>query len=122
MLSKEFKTLMSSLQSKSQPSTVARAFTEPTRQAFAEGADVEGKLSESWNALIGVAADIHHESQEALVEVVRAIQQEAPSTEGNNTITIWGDEVMLWKDMPLFGPSLREAWNRGMRLGLSIGL
>jgi hypothetical protein len=114
MPSPEHESLTSSLAAKTDPSTAARDFTKPTKENLAAGAsdaDIEACLSRAWNSVIDVAVDTQHESQESLVDIVRAVQQTDDADA--NTCTIWGEKVKLWRDMPLLGPTLREAWNRG---------
>jgi hypothetical protein len=114
MPSPEHESLTASLAAKNDPSTAARDFTKPTKENLAAGAsesDIETCLSRAWKSVIDVAADTQHESQEPLLDIVRAVQQTDDADA--NTCTIWGEEVKLWRDMPLLGPTLREAWNRG---------
>jgi len=119
MPSPEYESLTASLASKTNPSTAAHEFTDPTRKNIAAGAsesDIETCLSRAWNSVVDVAADTQHESQESLVDIVRAVQQHNSADEADaKTCTVWGEKVKLWEDMPLLGPTLREAWNRGRR-------
>lgn len=116
MSSSAYEALKSSLLSKSDPSSTAREFTEPVMLAYSKGEDIEGQLEIAWKSLIDLSSDIPHESQGSLVEVVKAVQRKSISTDDNDKpCKIWGEEVKLWEDLPLFGPCLREAWNRGMQ-------
>ncbi|TVY53513.1 hypothetical protein LCER1_G003426 [Lachnellula cervina] len=116
MPSPEQESLMASLASKQEPRSAASNFTEPARKTFAADASeaaIVSALSRSWYSLIDVAADTHHESQGPLIDIVQAVQQEnLAEQEDASECTIWGDKVKVWKDMPLFGPSMRETWNR----------
>jgi len=91
-------------------SSAARAFTEPTKQTFLEGKAVESQLSVAWDAFIAVVADTVAESQDPLVEILRTVQKENLSAE--RKCEIWGQEVKLWEDLPLFGVQWREVWNK----------
>lgn len=110
----EYNTLIQSLQAKTSASDAARTFTEPTRTAFLAGEDLEEHLGRTYDALIKLAAETKHESQDVLVEIVRAIQQDDITKENDGKMcVIWDEELKIWEDMPLFGASMREAWNRG---------
>jgi hypothetical protein len=114
MPSKEYEALTSAVSSNSNPSKAAREFTQPTRELVSSGGNIEEQLASSWNSLLSVAANTEHESQGPLVEIVQAVQQEDISADSDaKTIKIWGEDVKVWKDLPLLGPSLRGAWNRG---------
>ncbi|KAF9888622.1 hypothetical protein FE257_008554 [Aspergillus nanangensis] len=69
--------------------------------------DIEEFLWEVWKVFITIAKQIpsDHESQERLVGVIAALTELCPTT-----IQIWGSDIRLWKDLPLLGPSMREAW------------
>jgi len=118
MPSPEQESLTASLASKTEPRSAASNFTGPARKTFAVGASesaIESCLSRGWNSIIDVAADTKHESQGPLIDIVQAVQQQnLEEQEDASECTIWGEKLKVWKDMPLFGPSLREAWNRGM--------
>ncbi|TVY58089.1 hypothetical protein LSUE1_G009216 [Lachnellula suecica] len=115
MRSPEHLSLTTSIASKKDASTAARNFTEPTRHNFAAGAthaDIETCLTRAWNTVIDVAASTPHESQGPLVDIVRAVQEQSLTHGGENECTIWGEKMKVWNDMPLFGPTMRGAWNR----------
>lgn len=118
MASKQTEALKSALAAQAGFATAAHAFTEPTKQTIEGGGSEESlgeDLSSSWNAVIEVAANTEHEAQEPLVETMKAIQkQQIGSGDKTNQISVWGDQVKLWEDMPLFGATMRDAWNRGM--------
>lgn len=118
--SQEKEALTASLASNSNPLTGARAFTAPTHQLFSEGASsaaLETSLMDSWAALIDVASNTAHESQTPLVKIIQAVQQQRLSKNADPDaakVSIWGEEVTVWKDMPLLGPAIRDVWNRSM--------
>ncbi|TVY92557.1 hypothetical protein LAWI1_G001620 [Lachnellula willkommii] len=115
MPSPEQESLTASLASKQEPRSAASNFTEPARKTFAAGASesaIVRVLSRGWNSLIDIAAATHHQSQGPLIDIVQAVQQEnIAEQEDTSECTIWGDKFKVWKDMPLFGPSMRETWN-----------
>ncbi|TVY21112.1 hypothetical protein LARI1_G001961 [Lachnellula arida] len=126
MPSPEQESLMASLASKQEPRSAANNFTEPARKTFAAGASesaIVSVLSRGWNGLIDVAAATHHQSQGPLIDIVQAVQQEnITEQEVASECTIWGDKFKVWKDMPLFGPSMRETWNMAPGSGCRNGL
>lgn len=94
--------------------STALTFTEPITQAISSGASeeiLEEKLSSTWRIFIDLAAKTDHQSQEPLIEILKAVQKQSEKKE---TVTIWGDQVKMWHDMPLLGAGMRRAWNRGM--------
>ncbi|KAL5348751.1 hypothetical protein ACLOAV_006171 [Pseudogymnoascus australis] len=91
MTSQERHSLAASIASKSDPSSAARALIAPAEERFTAGSpesDIEGGLRPVWESIIDVSADTEHQSQEPLVSVVRAIQQQsfakAPGTGSAN--------------------------------------
>ncbi|KAH8593783.1 hypothetical protein B0O99DRAFT_595895 [Bisporella sp. PMI_857] len=115
--SEEYKALKEALASKTEPSAAAHSLTKPTKQAFAQGgkdADLEEPLSQAWRSIIEVAAETPYQSQDALIKILKAVQQESLS-EGDgsaNKVEIWGEKVEVFKDLPLFGIAVRDAWNK----------
>lgn len=122
MSSKKSEALISALAGQADFAAAARTLTDPIRQAINAGGSeeaLEEKLSSSWNIIIDVAARTQHEAQGPLVETMKAVQKQGVSNgERSDTVTIWGSQVKLWEDMPLFGTSVREAWNRGRCISL----
>ena len=117
MTSQERQSLAASISGKTDPSSAARALIALAEKKFSTGSpesDIEGGLRPVWGSIIDVAADTEHQSQEPLVAVVRAVQQQSFSKDGASEVTVWGEKVKIWSDLPLFGASVREAWNRGM--------
>lgn len=113
----ELDSLQAALASKADTQTAAHNFTDPARKMFAVGAAesaIESCLTRGWNSIIDLAADTHHESQGSLVDTILAVQkQNIAEQEDASECTIWGEKKKVWKDMPLFGPTMREAWNKG---------
>ena len=117
MTYQERQSLTASIASKTDPSSAARALIAPAEERFSAGSlesDIEGGLRPVWESIIDVAADTEHHSQEPLVAVVRAVQQQNFAKDGESEIIVWGEKVKVWSDLPLFGASVRDAWNRGM--------
>ncbi|KAH7418302.1 hypothetical protein BKA64DRAFT_700832 [Cadophora sp. MPI-SDFR-AT-0126] len=108
--------LASAISSNSDVATAALTFTEPITDALSSGASsetLEERLSSSWRTLVDVASKTDHKSQEPLVEIVKAVQEQRISDdEKSKTATIWRSQVKVFEDMPLFGASMRSAWNR----------
>ncbi|RLL96285.1 hypothetical protein CFD26_106374 [Aspergillus turcosus] len=90
------------------PSEAARAIhaLTPTQE---ENSDLEDFLWSTWGTIIQIAKQIPHDhpSQDRLVDLIHALAELPPTT-----VSIWNSETRLWKDLPILGPSLREAWNR----------
>ncbi|OBT40170.1 hypothetical protein VE00_08809 [Pseudogymnoascus sp. WSF 3629] len=119
MTSQERHSLTASIASKSDPSSAARALTAPAEEKFSTGSpesDIEGGLRPVWGSIIDVAADTDHQSQEPLVAVLRAVQQQKFANDASE-VTVWGEKVKVWSDLPLFGASVRDAWNRAPGTG-----
>jgi hypothetical protein len=118
--SQETELLTASIASKTASAAAAAAFTQLTRQRSTvgdSGSDIEGLLGRAWNSIINLAANTEHASQEPLVGILRALQQQNLAKDENGSeYTVWGEKVKVWKDMPLFGPAVRDVWNRGMFL------
>lgn len=117
MASQEHHSLTASVASKTDPSSAARALTAPAEDIISTGSpesDIEGGLRPVWESIINVAADTEYQSQEHLVSIVRAVQQQKLTNDGASEVEVWGEKVKVWSDLPLFGASVRDAWNRGM--------
>ncbi|KAG9248255.1 hypothetical protein BJ878DRAFT_413222 [Calycina marina] len=69
-------------------------------------------LQDAWDAVVDVAANTPHASQQLLVEILCAVQGEDLSTQFPEKVIVWGERVKMFEDLPLFGPSLRTAWNQ----------
>ena len=117
-LSQEQEFLKTALKSKTEsPVDAARTFTNQIRGVLAgehKDTDLEDSLNTAWNSFIDVAADLPHESQQYLVEILCAIQKENLSDQYPTESIIWGEKVRVFEGLPLFGPAVRSAWNRSM--------
>ncbi|OBT80780.1 hypothetical protein VF21_00100 [Pseudogymnoascus sp. 05NY08] len=120
MASQELHSLTASIASKTDPSSAARALTAPAEDKLSTGSpesDIEGGLRPVWESIINVAAHTEHQSQEHLVSIVRAVQQQTLTKDGASEVEVWGENVKVWSDLPLFGVSVRDAWNRAPGTG-----
>ncbi|ELR05939.1 hypothetical protein VC83_01565 [Pseudogymnoascus destructans] len=118
MTSQERHSLTASIAAKTDPSSAARALIAPAEEKLSTGSpesDIEGRLRPVWGSIIDVAADTDHQSQEPLVAVLRAVQQQIFAN-GASEVTVWGEKVKVC-DLPLFGASVRDAWNRAPGTG-----
>lgn len=114
MASQERQALESALSSTTQPAAAALAFTRRSTLSFKERKLEDSQLEAVWETLIDIAVQTPHEYQTPLVETVSEIQKLNLSTEEDGRrYDVWGEKLNLWSDMPLLGPSLREAWNKG---------
>ncbi|KAF7155551.1 hypothetical protein CNMCM6106_004697 [Aspergillus hiratsukae] len=85
------------------------ALTPKAGSTQEEKSELENFLWFIWGAIIEIAKQIRHNraSQDRLVDLIHALTELPPTT-----VSIWSSETRLWKDLPLLGPALREAWNR----------
>ncbi|KAB8249336.1 hypothetical protein F9C07_2285741 [Aspergillus flavus] len=69
--------------------------------------DLETFLWQLWDIVIQGAREILHDHplQDRLVELVSALTEIPPVT-----VELWESKTCLWTDLPLLGPSMREAW------------
>ncbi|GIK00107.1 hypothetical protein Aspvir_004123 [Aspergillus viridinutans] len=93
------------------PSEAAQAIHALTPKAAStqeEDSELEDFLWSTWGTIIKIAKQIddNHPSQDRLVDVIHALTELPPTT-----VSIWGSENRLWKDLPILGPSLRESWD-----------
>ncbi|GAQ09484.1 hypothetical protein ALT_6805 [Aspergillus lentulus] len=84
------------------------ALTPKTGSTPEENSELEDFLWYTWGTIIKVAKQIphNHPSQDRLVDLIHALTELPPTT-----VSIWGSENYLWKDLPMLGPSLRESWD-----------
>lgn len=111
------RTLAASIATRTDPSSAARALTKQAEEVFATApteSNIECGLRSIWDSIINTAAESDHQSQEPLVAIVQEVQkQNFTNEDGTGELMLWNDRVKLWTDLPLFGPCLRDAWNRG---------
>ncbi|KAI7083711.1 Transaldolase [Hortaea werneckii] len=90
------------------------AFCEPIENRYTETtspSNVEGLLWSAWQCLIGCAAATPHESegQRKLVDLVLRLQHRAALEKEGEVCYVQGG--VAWRDLPIFGWQMREAWN-----------
>jgi len=98
------------------PESTLDAFCEPIENRYLETtnpADVEELLWSAWQCLIGCAAATPSESagQQKLVDLVLRLQHRAALGKEGEVCHVQGGVV--WRDLPVFGWQMREAWNAG---------
>jgi hypothetical protein len=111
--SEEYLVLKNALASKTDPTEAAAAFTKTARDAHAAGELVESYLWDAWADMIDIACETPHQNQEPLVKIMQAIQkQNLTDRKTGEIVKNWDGRV--WQDLPIFGPQVRERWNRGI--------
>ncbi|KAI6897194.1 hypothetical protein D0869_13368 [Hortaea werneckii] len=92
------------------------AFCEPVETRYKQTtnpSDVEELLWPTWQCLIACAAATPHESssegQQKLVDLVLGLQHR-PVLEKDGEVC-YVREGVVWRDLPVFGWQMREAWN-----------
>lgn len=117
LASPEHQALQSLLSDQQAVADTTNAFCEPTETRFAETQDpedVELLLWQAWRALVAAASQTPHDSElrQRLVGVVLSIQQRAALNARDGQPCKVCDAV-VWQDLPILGPQMREAWNQG---------
>ncbi|KAI7286984.1 hypothetical protein KC345_g845 [Hortaea werneckii] len=97
------------------PESTLDAFCEPIENRYKETtnpSDVEELLWPAWQCLVACAAATPHESagQQKLVDLVLRVQQR-PALEKKGGEVCYVQEGIVWRDLPIFGWHMREAWN-----------
>lgn len=92
------------------------AFCQPVEDKFFQtqkSSDAEGMLWTTWQGVIGQAAATPHTSpqRQKLVDFVVSLTSRPTLSKGDSTCQI--DNMTVWKDLPVLGWELREAWNLG---------
>jgi hypothetical protein len=116
--SQEYQTLSAHLSngSKSLTSTLD-SFCKPTEETFMNSqsaSEVESQLWRVWKAITTIATQTAHDSpgRQKLAEFVLEVQKRPQVECKGEVCKIW-DEAVVWKDLPILGPQMREAWNGG---------
>ncbi|KEY66858.1 hypothetical protein S7711_05212 [Stachybotrys chartarum IBT 7711] len=70
--------------------------------------DVENYLWSMWTLLERVAKKVPalDPRQQLLVGIIRKLQ-----AKDRETVTLWGNDSKVWSELPMLGPTMREAWN-----------
>ena len=116
--SQEYKTLNAYLSTGSQdlPKSLD-SFCNPTKESSMNSqsaSEVENQLWRVWKAVVATAAQTAHDSpgRQKLADFVLEVQKRPQLECQGKVCKIW-DEVVVWKDLPILGPQMREAWNDG---------
>ncbi|KAM0718910.1 hypothetical protein Q7P37_005982 [Cladosporium fusiforme] len=90
------------------------SFCKPTEDTYMNpqsASEVESQLWRTWKAVIAAATQTPHDSagRQKLADFVLELQNRPVLESNGNTCKVW--DAVVWKDLPIFGPSMREAWN-----------
>lgn len=92
------------------------AFIDPVSSVVRSGAatdesSLEQPVQDLWSAVIDRARTTpsHSSDQDRLVTFLNHLK--SSKLPDNSNIQLWG--ASLWADLPMFGASMREAWNSG---------
>ncbi|KAH7312396.1 hypothetical protein B0I35DRAFT_436896 [Stachybotrys elegans] len=92
----------------STPPDTTAAELDKLYPAGASSEDAENFLWNLWTLFERVvrkipAGDDRHQGLISVVEKLKSIDRE--------TIQLWGKDTKVWSDLPMLGPTMREAWN-----------
>lgn len=92
------------------------AFCKPIEDKLASNSsssDVEETLRIGWQAIVGLAASTPYSSpdQETLAKFLVLLAYRSNLVEDGKPYEI--DGMLVWRDLPVLGWELREAWNAG---------
>jgi len=114
--SPEYQALSSYLKDAHQQDQALDAFCEPIEDHFTKAQppeDVEPLLWRAWRSITTVAAGTPHDSdqRQRLADLVTNLQYRPTLESEGKTCSVW--DAVVWKDLPIFGAQMREAWNSG---------
>lgn len=113
--SHEYRAITTHISSKPQPLGAAiDAFCEPAEDKFMttkSASEVEAQLWHSWKAVIAAATQTSHDSagRQKLADFVLELPNRPALQHDGRVCKVW--DAVVWKDLPVFGPAMREAWN-----------
>jgi len=116
--SQEYKALNTHLSNDSESlTTTLDSFCKPTEETFMNSqsaSEVETQLWKIWKAVVSTATQTAHDSpaRQKLADFVLEVQKRPQLECQGKACKIW-DEAVVWKDLPILGPQMREAWNDG---------
>lgn len=116
--SHEYRALTTYLSNKPQAlDTALESFCKPTEESFMSSqsaSEVESQLWRVWKAVVAAATQTPHDSpaHQKLADFVLQLRNRPVLERQGKTCRVWGESV-VWKDLPIFGPEMREAWNEG---------
>lgn len=86
--------------------------TAPFSGFSSNAVSVEGPLWVLWASVNEVVQETPPDSPDldTIVTLLAAIKALPPLTDGAEECVTWGGRV--WDDLPMFGPNMRETWNR----------
>ena len=115
--SHEYRALTTYLSNKPQAFNAAvESFCKPTEEAFMNSqnaSEVETQLWRVWKAVVAAATQTPHDSpaQQKLADFVLELRNRPTLERQGKVCKVW--EAVVWKDLPILGPQMREAWNDG---------
>lgn len=115
--SHEYRALTTFLSSKPQSLGAAiDSFCSPTEDIFMgsqNASEVEAQLWRAWKALVAAATQTPHDSpgRQKLADFVLEVRNRPALERQGKVCKVW--DAAVWKDLPIFGPQMREAWNEG---------
>jgi hypothetical protein len=115
--SHEYRALTTYLSAKPQPlSTALESFCKPTEETFMSSqsaSEVESQLWRVWKTVVATATQTTHDSpgQQKLADFVLELRNRPVLERQGKVCKVW--DAVVWKDLPIFGPQMREAWNDG---------
>jgi hypothetical protein len=116
--SQEYKALDDHLSADSKSLTeTLDSFCKSTEETFMNSqsaSEVETQLWRVWKAITTLATQTAHDSpgRQKLADFVLEVQKR-PQLECKGAVCKIWDEAVVWKDLPILGPQMREAWNDG---------
>jgi len=120
--SHEYRALTTYLSNKPQPfSNAKESFCKPTEEIFMSSqsaSEVESQLWRVWKAVVATATQTPHDSpaQQKLADFVLELRNRPVLERQGKVCKVW--EAVVWKDLPILGPQMREAWNDGEFLNM----
>lgn len=115
--SHEYRALTTHISAKPQSLSAAlESFCKPTEEAFMSSqsaSEVETQLWRVWKAVVAAATQTPHDSpaQQKLADFVLELRNRPVLERHGKTCKVW--DAVVWKDLPILGPQMREAWNDG---------
>lgn len=99
---------------KKTPVNTLDSFCEPIENKWMSRQDaeeVEEELNMSWKGLLGQAMNTSFKdpAQQKLVDFVNSVKRRPDLAKGDSTCKVQG--MTVWRDLPLLGYKVRDAWN-----------
>ncbi|KAK7524953.1 uncharacterized protein IWZ02DRAFT_375007 [Phyllosticta citriasiana] len=101
------------LSSNSLHETFATALALPVQIAASQDDTeaVEAALHKLWKLVLDAAEQTAPDQQAYLLDVIKNLKN---TKDDGKCCTVWGQQ-QSWTDLPLFGPAMREKWNRSTK-------